>query len=217
MFEAHAGVGGAGLPVDALWGRVAVLCPRGALNGGGACRVRTINSGSALLSQLPCRGVNARCTRRVKRRAASAETPGRTRRRYECSDGRRPGSGARPGSRADDPRGLAPGAPSPRPCATSPAAPRTARGCRCRAARMRRVVGGGTARARRLRRPLVGPQQFGLLVPADHRIAHIVRLAVKVQHRFHRNPEVRLRHRRIAPLPPTPICAPSFTLRHSQL
>ena len=33
MFEAHAGVRGAELPVDAFWGRVAGLRPRGDLRG----------------------------------------------------------------------------------------------------------------------------------------------------------------------------------------
>ena len=36
-----------------------------------ACRVLTLNSGSALWSQLPCRGVNARGTRRARRRASA--------------------------------------------------------------------------------------------------------------------------------------------------
>ena len=72
MFEAHAGIGGAELPMDALLGRVAGLRPRGHLRVDAACvgmhedrawRVRTLSSGSALWSQLPCRGVNTRCTR----------------------------------------------------------------------------------------------------------------------------------------------------------
>ena len=77
MFEAHAGVRGAELPVDAFWGRVAGLRPRGdlrgdrGLRGDRAWRVRTRNSGSALWSQLPCRGVNTRCTRRARRRASA--------------------------------------------------------------------------------------------------------------------------------------------------
>ena len=71
MFEAHAGVRGAELPVDAFWGRVAGLRPRGDLRGDRAWRVRTRNSGSALWSQLPCRGVNTRCTRRARRRASA--------------------------------------------------------------------------------------------------------------------------------------------------
>ena len=55
------------------------------------------------------------------------------------------------------------------------------------------------ARARRLRRPLVGPPRLGLFVPADHRIARSVGLAVEVQPPFPRDHEVRLRrHRRIA-------------------
>ena len=67
------------------------------------------------------------------------------------------------------------------------------------------VVGGGTARARRLRRPRVGPQPLDVFVPADHRIARIVELAIAVPHRFHPDHEVRLRrHRRIAPLHPSP-------------
>ena len=60
MFEARAGVRGAEPPVDALLGRVAGLRPRGALRGVRACRVRTLNSGTALWSQRPCRGGNAR-------------------------------------------------------------------------------------------------------------------------------------------------------------
>ena len=61
MFEAHAGIGGAERPVDALWGRVAVLRPRGdrGLRGDRVCRVRTLRSGSALWSQRPCLRVNA--------------------------------------------------------------------------------------------------------------------------------------------------------------
>ena len=66
------------------------------------------------------------------------------------------------------------------------------------------VVGGRTARARRLRRPLVGPQRFGWLVPADHRIARIVGPAVTVQHRLHQRHERFLWHGRIAPRPPPP-------------
>ncbi len=64
------------------------------------------------------------------------------------------------------------------------------------------VVGGGMARTRRLRRTLVGPQRFGLFVPADHRIARIIGMAVEVQPRFHRGHERRLAHRRIAALHP---------------
>ena len=66
------------------------------------------------------------------------------------------------------------------------------------------VVGGGPARARRLRRPLVGPPRFGWLVPADRRIARSVGLAIEVPHRFHRNRAVRLRYWRITALHPTP-------------
>ena len=66
------------------------------------------------------------------------------------------------------------------------------------------VVGGGASRSRRSRRPLVGPQRFGLLVPADHRRARIVRPAIELPHRFHRGHEVRRAHGRIAPLDPTP-------------
>ncbi len=67
------------------------------------------------------------------------------------------------------------------------------------------VVGGEMAWARRLRRLLVGPQEFGVFVPADHRTARIVEPAVAVPHRFPPDHEARLRrHRRIAPLHPPP-------------
>ncbi len=71
MFEAPAGVRGAERPMDAFWGRAAGLRPRGDLRGDKACRVRTRSSGSALLSQQPCRGVPARRLRCARRRAAS--------------------------------------------------------------------------------------------------------------------------------------------------
>ena len=68
MFEAHAGVCGAELPVDACLGHVAGACAHAATGAGisacvglhraRACRVRTLSSGSALWSPLPCRGVN---------------------------------------------------------------------------------------------------------------------------------------------------------------
>ena len=106
--------------------------------------------------------------------------------------------GMRPGGNADDPRGPASGAPrapgggwghAPR----APRLPRTARGGRGRAARMRSRRW-PTARARR-RRLLVGPPRFGWLVPADHRIARSVGLAIEVSHRCPRDREVRLQYR----------------------
>ena len=142
---------------------------------------------------------------------AEAETPGKKTRRHGGSDGRRPRSGARPRSRADDPRGPVPGAPSPRPgagrgwrgpYATGPAAPLTAK--ECRAPHVCVVIGGGTARVRRVRRPLVGPPRLGWLVPADHRIARSTGLAIEIPHRFPRDHAVRLQYRRITALHPTP-------------
>ncbi len=44
------------------------------------------------------------------------------------------------------------------------------------------VIGGRASRARR-RHPLVGPPRFGLFVPADHRIARSVGLAIEIPHR----------------------------------
>ena len=66
------------------------------------------------------------------------------------------------------------------------------------------VVGGGAPRTRRLRRPLVGPQPFGLFVPADHRIARIVEPKVEVQHRLHRSHERYVLQGRIATPHPAP-------------
>ncbi len=49
MFEAHAGIGDAELPMDALLGCIAGLRPRGdrrmdiGMRGGRACRVRTLS------------------------------------------------------------------------------------------------------------------------------------------------------------------------------
>ena len=71
MFEAHAGLGGAERPMDALGGRGADLRPRGGLRGDRVWRVRTLHSGSALWNPRSCRGVNTRCTRRARRRASA--------------------------------------------------------------------------------------------------------------------------------------------------
>ena len=70
MFEAYADVRGAALPVD-LFGP-AGRRPRGALRGDRACRVRTLSSGSALRSPLPCRDVNTHRTRWAKGRASDS-------------------------------------------------------------------------------------------------------------------------------------------------
>ena len=72
MFEAHADVRGAALPVDACLGRVAGLRPRGALRGDRACRGRTLSSGSALWSPLPCRDVNTHRARWARGRASDS-------------------------------------------------------------------------------------------------------------------------------------------------
>ena len=65
MFEAHTGVGGAELPMDALLGRVAtahaVTC----------VGTEPAASGHSLWSQRSCRGVNTNCTRRANQRASA--------------------------------------------------------------------------------------------------------------------------------------------------
>ena len=151
MFEAHAGVGGVALPVDALLGRVAGLRPRGDLRvpaRGPRPASACAGSGPAASGrsdllwlghvepaavpgrkhQLDALGQAARLGQR--------KSPGKKRRRHGCSDCCRLRSDARPSGSADDPREPAPG------CVQSTAVRHgssgsTNRGCRCRAARIR--------------------------------------------------------------------------------
>ena len=221
MFEAHTGIVGAELPVDALLSRVAGLRPRGDLRVDRGLRGHTRGQGLARQD--------------AQFRFGPVEptaVPGRKHPLYAPSQAARLGPRKRPVKRGvgmgvqivadqDQALGLAvarmvrKGLHRARPVHAR--APGGGVGRAPLAQRFHEhpegagaaphvcvVVGGRAARARRVRRPLVGPQRFGWFVHADHRIARIVGLAVKIQHPFPRDHEVRLRHRRIAPLHPTP-------------
>ena len=201
MFEAHAGIGGAELPMDALLDRVAGLRPRGALRVDAACV--GMREGQGLARQDAQFRFGPVEPAAVPGRKHSLYAPSQT----ACLGGRkRPvkrgvGMGVQIVADPDQALGLA--VAWRWRFATGPAVPRTSEGAGD-APHVFVVVGGGVPRTRRLRRPLVGLQRFGLLVHADHRIARIVGLAIEIQHPFPRDHEVRLRHRRIAPLYPTP-------------
>ena len=177
-----------------------------AICGDRACRVRTLSSGSALWSQRPCRGVNTRWTRGARRRASAGGNARKKR-------------GVRVGVQMVADPGQALGVAVARMIREGldlvrPVHGRAPRGSVGRAPRAQRfhehpdragtvphvfiVVGGRMSRTRRLRRPLVAPQRFGLFVHADHRIARIIGPAIEVQHPFHRHHERFVWHGRIA-------------------
>ena len=101
LFEAHAGVGSAELPVDSGLGRVAGLHPRDDLRGAKACRVKTLNSGSVLWSPTAVPGHTLAVRAGAGGVPRRAEKPGQKRRRHGVPMAALR-SGAWPGGCADD-------------------------------------------------------------------------------------------------------------------